>query len=1341
MDYINFPISEVIAESAYRRICSTTAKSATSFGNDSPTGDAIFDNYTEEDIRNKVIIFNQEFKSYRVYAASSIADDSAPEQFGNEVIYGNNPVKIYVDVDCKDEEYIRVQQLSEKAFIIKYIFPLLSAMYEQFYSQYVIDAGDNLSLYIDADGEDFVLMTSTDVARNKYSIHILFAPTRYAFANIGTLRVFMENVVERLVESDLQEVVDMIDVGVYSSTHNLRTCGAAKVEDPTRIKKLLAYAYPNTCDISGDAFKPKVEKLRWLDTLVSYVGRDMTILGVETNGTLGIDRGIKVLRGDAYDNILINFVLGHLKSGGYMDAFAFRDMEIKARAPESIYGLDGILKRPNTKQYASHVSYYLTFTRIAPSMCASCQRVHDKDNTMYVNVYQINDIIIKISCYRDRNKRGTTLRVKFDNVIAACIETGADISTRLTLLTDETENAGECLEGSAPLETLPQNAETPGISVGLSRAPILKPSKIDVSNRLLGLLASGTGADEVQKIATYLNHTEFANLPNKISYSEPNMRDLVPRELFAELPETLCVDAPMRLGKTKKLIDLIDTYYPLILPDGSRSRSRICILTFRQSFAQHMIDKFSGLGFEIYDKIVGPIMIDKHPRIILQIESLHRLVIKSRVYDLKSQFDVLIMDECESIFDQIDSGLSKRFSEAFATFEWLFRYTKSAILMDAFLSNRSYNIIKRIRALHGCVYHQNTYARSAEDKYDITVDRESWLADLVSAITSGKRIVITCNTLEYAKQIEATISKNYNSQNKLRVILYSSETSASVKAQHLSNVNKYWVNYDILIYTPTISAGVSFEMPHFDILFGYFVSNSCTVESAIQMMGRIRNLSECQYKIYCSNGFMNPGYFPTNLAEIERGVEQRYFNLVNDSNIDLNNVEFTYTENGEISINKSNYYYIWLENTSIRNISRKMFLSRLVTLLLKSGAQIQTLCLNKSGTESTTFTESFEAAGAALKVAEVELIADAENLTLTEYVKLKSRHDSQKMSSGYKFVEQEHAIKLAGSRDVSELPAGAGAIVEESQDSPVNADGGIVGDIASAQVTDMRNSMLDILQIDMAAIYDTGGDVDVFSTDITPGDVAAMTKYILRLFYKTPSYDQIDAPFVVAYNIGRVKQIYIQLNQLVPILPSAGGSEDALVEIHGATAAFIASGEFVGNIQKYLGKLKQDELAYITHRPLIDGRSGDTEADGASNSFDYRRCKYTYLSMKHSLLNRLVLYLGWEHVLDSRRRVSKEVITKNISQNYNKLFNSAGDVKAYFARDKWLPAPIVGSAACPVKPYQVLAHINQLLGEFYDLKIVKYVDRGLEIYIIATAEDLFVFDSIEHRYRPKYTVK
>jgi len=286
----------------------------------------------------------------------------------------------------------------------------------------------------------------------------------------------------------------------------------------------------------------------------------------------------------------------------------------------------------------------------------------------------------------------------------------------------------------------------------------------------------------------------------------------------------------------------------------------------------------------------------------------------------------------------------------------------------------------------------------------------------------------------------------------------------------------------------------------------------------------------------------------------------------------------------------------------------------------------------------------------------------------------------------------------------------------------------------------MRNSMLDILQIDIAAIYDNSGDVDVFSTDITPGDVAAMTKYILRLFYKTPSYDQIDAAFVEAYNIGRVKQIYIQLNQLVPILPAISKAEDVLVEIHGATAALIESGEFVGNIHKYLGKLKQDELAYITQRPLIS-TGEDVDAAGASNSFDYRRCKYTYLSMKHSLLNKLVAYLGWEHVLDSHRRVSRESITKNISLNYSKLFSSAEDVKVYFSKDKWLPAPIVGSTACPVKPYQVVSHINQLLAEFYDLKIVKYADRGLDIYIIATAENMFVFDSIEHRYRPKYTVK
>ena len=52
--------------------------------------------------------------------------------------------------------------------------------------------------------------------------------------------------------------------------------------------------------------------------------------------------------------------------------------------------------------------------------------------------------------------------------------------------------------------------------------------------------------------------------------------------------------------------------------------------------------------------------------------------------------------------------------------------------------------------------------------------------------------------------------------------IYSSDTPKKIKDLHFSNVNKYFI-CDVLIYTPTISAGISFEVDHFDFLFGYFV--------------------------------------------------------------------------------------------------------------------------------------------------------------------------------------------------------------------------------------------------------------------------------------------------------------------------------------------------------------------------------------------------------------------------------------------------------------------------------------------------------------------------------------
>ena len=60
-------------------------------------------------------------------------------------------------------------------------------------------------------------------------------------------------------------------------------------------------------------------------------------------------------------------------------------------------------------------------------------------------------------------------------------------------------------------------------------------------------------------------------------------------------------------------------------------------------------------------------------------------------------YDLVILDESESIIEQFASGLFKKFNDCFATFVHLLRYSARVICLDALLCDRTYNIIKQIR--------------------------------------------------------------------------------------------------------------------------------------------------------------------------------------------------------------------------------------------------------------------------------------------------------------------------------------------------------------------------------------------------------------------------------------------------------------------------------------------------------------------------------------------------------------------------------------------------------------------------------------------------------------------
>lgn len=100
------------------------------------------------------------------------------------------------------------------------------------------------------------------------------------------------------------------------------------------------------------------------------------------------------------------------------------------------------------------------------------------------------------------------------------------------------------------------------------------------------------------------------------------------------------IKAPMKLGKTNALLEFIESYY--------EPYERITIVSFRKTFTRSMSSRYNKklANYNITNYQDHPGAINKS--CIVQYESLNRI-------DMPNCTDLLVLDELESIFEQIFS--------------------------------------------------------------------------------------------------------------------------------------------------------------------------------------------------------------------------------------------------------------------------------------------------------------------------------------------------------------------------------------------------------------------------------------------------------------------------------------------------------------------------------------------------------------------------------------------------------------------------------------------------------------------------------------------------------------
>ena len=284
----------------------------------------------------------------------------------------------------------------------------------------------------------------------------------------------------------------------------------------------------------------------------------------------------------------------------------------------------------------------------------------------------------------------------------------------------------------------------------------------------------------------------------------------------------LSIKSPYDTGKTQLLKSIITKY----------NQPKISFISYRISLSVDLLNNFKDYGFKSY--------LDNDydsDRLIIQIESLQKLSNNDFIDEYTEQikqYDLIIIDECESVLNQFNSPTFKNQSkETFEYFTELLRYSNKSIFLDGDLSHRGYSFINSISSEQINIINN---IKMEKKPYNIINDRNEYINNIISDLNNNKNICIVSQSRSECDNVYNLLTDKF--KNKV-IKIYTSFTDDLEKKK---DVNIEW-KCDCLIYSPTIEAGVSFDHNnHFDKIYGILCNNTTSQRSYMQMLSRIRKL-------------------------------------------------------------------------------------------------------------------------------------------------------------------------------------------------------------------------------------------------------------------------------------------------------------------------------------------------------------------------------------------------------------------------------------------------------------------------------------------------------------------
>lgn len=292
---------------------------------------------------------------------------------------------------------------------------------------------------------------------------------------------------------------------------------------------------------------------------------------------------------------------------------------------------------------------------------------------------------------------------------------------------------------------------------------------------------------------------------------------------------------------------------------------KIIVVTFRISLA-YMLSK--AYNFENYMELKHEmnLSLDEHPRTVVSIESLRKFFMSSEKSGVHFPLpDVLVMDEYCSIVEHAFNVKTLDHNRRSLFFNFVYTMLnspgKTVIAADAFFSLEldcdCFLMLNDKFPNHDLSKYRiiNNNFRKAARKLRIWQSPKNWKNYLLAISKKGqKKIFLFVNNKNVSDAITAeliafkgqiSIETSYPASTAIECLYLSSDSSPNDIRNSSLDPNTEWSNYNFVSVTPSIQAGVSFDVPdHFDMGFGFAGLGSSQPLGILQQLARVRNYTD-----------------------------------------------------------------------------------------------------------------------------------------------------------------------------------------------------------------------------------------------------------------------------------------------------------------------------------------------------------------------------------------------------------------------------------------------------------------------------------------------------------------